>query len=162
MKHLTKMDREIKFRAWRDGEMIYQSENGYHELARLFNRIHSNHSVMQFTGRKDKNDKEIYEGDVFRVEEDGAEDGTDMIYHLVIVWIKEWTMFACLRIHDEYKQYLYLGIKALDEPMFWTYTLEDTNDRRFYHCGNIHENPEILTLNGLAPTPINGFYHHNQ
>lgn len=100
--------------------------------------------LMQYTGLKDKNGKEIYEGDIFRVEEDGAEDGTDQIYYLVVVWVTEWAMFCTLRVSDEYFNYLHGGVKALDEPMFWAYTLEDTNDRRFYLCGNIHQNPELL------------------
>ena len=113
---------------------------GWHAMSNWRDCLH----IMQYTGLKDKNGKEIYEGDIFRVEEDGAEDGTDMIYYLVIVWVKEWTMFATLRTQDEYKKYLIEGVKALDEPMFWTYTLEDTNDRRFYLCGNLYQNPELL------------------
>lgn len=97
-----------------------------------------NFSLRQYVGRKDKNGKEIFEGDIFRVEED------DLIYYLVIVWVQEWCMFCTLRVADEYFDYQTGGIKALDEPMFWTYTLEDTDDRRFFLCGNIYENPELL------------------
>lgn len=96
---------------------------------------------LQWTGLLDKNGKEIYEGDIFRVEEDAE----DLIYYLVIVWVQEWAMFCTLRVEDEYQAYLNGGIKELDEPMFWTYTLEDTNDRRFFLCGNIYANPELLT-----------------
>lgn len=96
--------------------------------------------VMQFTGLHDKHGKEVYESDIFRVEEDNPED---MIYYLVIVWVQEWCMF-CTLTANEYHAYQTEGIKALDEPMFWTYTLEDTNDRRFFLCGNIHSNPELL------------------
>lgn len=140
------MSREIKFRAF-DTETkamgatfnpfdpVFLADGGTFPETCVF---------MQFTGLKDKNGKEIYEGDIFRVEEDGAEDGTDQIYYLVVVWVTEWAMFCTLRVSDEYFNYLHGGVKALDEPMFWTYTLEDTNDRRFYLCGNIHQNPELL------------------
>jgi hypothetical protein len=53
-------------------------------------------------------------------------------------------MFATLTTH-EYQDYQSQGIEALDEPMFWTYTLEDTDSRKFFLCGNLHQNPELLT-----------------
>lgn len=95
---------------------------------------------MQYTGLKDKNGKEIYEGDIFRIEEDEE----DLIFYVVVVWVQEWCMFATLRVDDEYQAYLNGGVKALDEPMFWTYTLEDTNSRKHYLCGNIYEHPELI------------------
>lgn len=103
--------------------------------------MHFKGEVMQFTGLYDKNGKEIYEGDVFRLEE--AADHGDIRFYLVITWVKEWCMFATLRT-DEYAAYLKSGVEALDEPMFWTYTLEDTNNSKYFLCGNIHQNPELL------------------
>lgn len=53
--------REIKFRAWDGGEIVYNSEPEYMGYA-LFGGF--NGEVMQFTGLLDKNGKEIYEGDI--------------------------------------------------------------------------------------------------
>lgn len=98
--------------------------------------------VMQSTGLEDKNGTLIFEGDIFRIEEET--DGIDETLYVVIIWVQEWTMFCTLRTIGEYPDYLDRGIQALDEPMFWTYTLEDTNSRKHFLCGNLYQNAELL------------------
>ena len=57
--------REIKFRAW-DGERMFS-----HDQMRNFDFYHWCESpdvtIMQYTGLKDRNSKDIYEGDVVKV-----------------------------------------------------------------------------------------------
>ena len=59
------MTREIKFRAWdtRQKKMVGDFDSGFNY--RWFECQHKDcHVLMQYTGLKDKNGKEIYEGDV--------------------------------------------------------------------------------------------------
>lgn len=181
-KHREIKQRELKFRAWDKklkklsqpfsfGHIIKFGNGG---VGTIFTSLDKDMVLTQDTGMKDKNDKPVFEGDIFRVEEQdfgecdqcdgtgwyeggetlkttcehcggtGQVDNVDLTYYLVIVWVQEWCMFATLRVNDEYPNYLANGIEALDEPLFWTYTLEDTNDRKFFLCGNIYETPELL------------------
>ena len=59
--------REIKFRAWDGKEMEYFTLPDLYwrgENTGDYDFPNSRISIMQFTGLKDKNDKEIYEGDI--------------------------------------------------------------------------------------------------
>ncbi len=120
--------REIKFRAWdkTSSEMkvvkeIYLSGmgvevwNGDDTFSYL--RV-GKHELMQYTGIKDKNGKEIYEGDIIKV---GNNEPSEIIYN------KEYVCFET-RIADPYSKDYVVN--------YWGNYGEV--------IGNIYQNPELL------------------
>lgn len=124
--------REIKFRAWSDNAKIMLVditpinlfEGGIQEnrdCSRFINETQSgkqwnirNMILMQYTGLKDKNGKEIYEGDIFKAPHHFGPGGWDERIG-VVEWDDE----------DGY-QWNYWRLKKLEV------------------IGNIYENPELL------------------
>lgn len=152
--------REIKFRAWHEKGFIagfnMVAFNDYcgaiePEIYRFDSRWKlSEVTIEQFTGKKCINGELLYEGDIVFVEDnsgiclirDDDDPEEDVRYYMVIVWISEWCLFASLHI-DEYKKYLKDGAESLDESMFWTYTIENS-EVDFHYAGNIHQHPHLL------------------
>lgn len=111
------MNREIKFRAWRGMDMIYQEDESSASAAHFFNCVHGQHHVMQFTGIKDKSGNDIFEGDILR--EYKGSIGS-------VIFING--SFKCKMTHAESPWQIYYTKRKIT----------------FEIIGNIFENPELI------------------
>lgn len=116
--------REIKFRAWdQKNKVIVTDFTKNHKamldcIGDLF--THVDYQLMQFTGLRDKNGKEIYEGDIVR--DDGYAECRDMV-----VSFDEAT---CCFTRDPKNNTHF----QLSKHRTWMYEV----------IGNIHETPGLL------------------
>jgi len=128
--------REIKFRAWDKQNKAMQPllsilPNMSLALAE-FNLAYLG-AIMEYTGLKDKNGKEIYEGDIVRIWDYGFRDGDD---------------------NREFGLFQDMGLDKVTMDRFPIYWLENeslgyegddlVNPEKCEVIGNIYENPELL------------------
>lgn len=121
--------REIKFRAWYEKSkyMAYQGTPDLETIQSFFHYIGINEPLMQYTGLTDKNGKEVYEGDIVRVD--------DSVFGNPI---------------DGYKSGIYKVEYCFPDCAFCLVQLDELSAVSFNECmeyeiiGNVYENPELL------------------
>lgn len=130
------MSREIKFRTWQEGKMFYHELQRYLGSSGIINPyVGCDDAIwMQYTGLKDKNGKEIYEGDVLFGREEGNGETTAWTDVYLIVFFKD----GCFKVRE----------KKIDENSVWCDNLCDNDFTEEYEIiGNIYENPDLLIKN---------------
>jgi uncharacterized phage protein (TIGR01671 family) len=128
--------RTIKFRAW-DESQKYMAYQGTPDLETLQSFIFhfGDKPLMQFTGLFDKNANPIYEGDIIQNHEYKNSFYTGEIMFSHGVFGAEW-------LRNKKGKLMINGLGQLHNLK----TLDDDTLTRYVVIGNIHENPELLTI----------------
>lgn len=125
--------REIKFRCWCDNQMQKVSSIDFqHKKIKLFasDTIDSHEGVlMQYTGLKDKNGKEIYEGDIIDIHQ--TVNGENVF---IIEITNTGLVIPSYRFNRNIK-YQYNVRELLEVNEY---------EKEIEVIGNIYENPELL------------------
>ncbi len=136
------MNREIKFRAWdKTLELMVRPVMAEFDNGSWESRFDL--EIMQYTGLKDKNGKEIYEGDAIgtHIDEHNLDyDGKPSQWVKVVTWDTEDAAFKILdmEVLTSFERH-YVSDWSED---YWGFTQEDASDIEI--IGNIYENPELI------------------
>lgn len=123
--------REIRFKIWdKLGKSFFGGEFNWNKLPQML--YPQDFICCQFTGLKDKNGKEIYEGDILKVKSyDGWFDEVGFYYKSVVFYQEETASF----VHANRPE---LGVgTAFVHP-------RAPYERDYEVIGNIFENPNLL------------------
>lgn len=119
--------RELKFRIWDKAKKCFPID-GQIYLIDAIKGYRKNLIAEQYTGLKDRNGKEIYEGDIVQIPDDWDEYG-----------IAAGQRYEVYFAYGGFRCKPWGGCKRRGDKGYW---IEDSED--FEVIGNVHENPELL------------------
>lgn len=138
--------REIKFRAWDKEKNEITTTICIGGLHIPYNSNPNNYILMQYTGLKDKNGKEIYEGDIVTGQYshyDPLQDAyieDEKMGGIVFFNEHKWSFKAIQHLCDKDREGKMRYFDLFDEKLHW-------GGQRFGDMeviGNVYENPELL------------------
>lgn len=124
--------REIKFRAWlpKANKMEYdiQQDNDLGDIITDHNYDNGNYILMQYTGLKDWDEKEVFEGDIIQYLYDGCNENDQYI----VEWDEENLQFAFKNTKKEE----YMALEDMYDCDYGKHSIRV--------IGNIYDNPELI------------------
>ena len=138
--------RELKFRVWSEEDREYRTDCDVFKLfhgktgcpATIYNDEGDRFDIEQYTGLKDKNGKEIYEGDIVEALIDGVwETGRNTVSFGKAKWRLE-VLYNDIRFMDVFK---IIGSKSNPDRIYYLF---DKELSELEAIGNVHENADLL------------------
>lgn len=136
------MNREIKFRVWdKEKKEWYDVFEIKESMSRLWLRLDFNNlEISQYTGLKDKNGKEVYQGDILKVEAD--KEGYGNTSYCGYLEVTTSTCGFGLRMFNPTTEEMDAKWQPWDSSSLWH--INDDDGKNIEVIGNIYENPELL------------------
>ena len=137
--------RPIKFRAWHKGEAFMIDWDLIVDDGILAYFASDDYELMQYTGLKDEDGREIYEGDIVSVTADIEVGGWNILRDIVEEERTIRQSITCEVYYDEaLALYALDTIRKAEHMDSWGF-FGDDGAQEFEVIGNIYENPELLT-----------------